>query len=152
MKLLNSTWNTFILFWLDWKKLILKKSKCAFFKKVLHYLGHLLTTDSTKPQNWEDKSNLWDETSHKSKRSQRILGMVGYYRKFINRFADAARPMTKLTRKDAKFEWSDDCQSGFEYLKTCLTESSILKCPSPQKRYVVLTDASDQGAAAVLTQ
>ena len=32
-----------------------------------------------------------------------LLGMVGYYRKFINRFADADRPMTKLTRKDTKF-------------------------------------------------
>ena len=27
-----------------------------------------------------------------------FLDMVGYYRKFICRFADAARPMTKLTR------------------------------------------------------
>ena len=78
-----------------------------------------------------------------------FLGMVGYYRKFISRFADAARPMTKLTRNDTKFEWSDDCQSGFEYLKTCLTESSILKYPNPKKRYVVFTD---QAAAAVLTQ
>ena len=60
--------------------------------------------------------------------------------------------MTKLTRKDTKFEWSDDCQSVFEYLKTCLTESPILKYPNPQKRYVVFTDASDQAAAAVLTQ
>ena len=58
--------------------------------------------------------------------------------------------MTKLTRKDTKLEWSDDCQSGFEYLKTCLTKSLILKYPNPQKRYVVFTDASDQAAAAVL--
>ena len=41
------------------------------------------------------------------------MGIVGYYRKFINRFTDAARPMTKLTRKDAKFEWTDECQIGF---------------------------------------
>ena len=81
-----------------------------------------------------------------------FLGMVGYYRKFISRFADAARPMTKLTRKDSKFEWSDDCQTGFEYMKTCLTEAPILKYPNPHKRYVVFTDASDQAAAAVLTQ
>ena len=77
-----------------------------------------------------------------------FLGMVGFYRKFISRFADAGRPMTKLTRKDTKFVWSDDCQSGFEYLKTCLTESPILKYPNPQNRY----DASDQAATAVLTQ
>ena len=81
-----------------------------------------------------------------------FLGMVGYYRMFICRFADDARPMTKLTKKDTKSEWSGGCQSGFEYLKTCLTESPILKYPNPQKRYVVFTDASDQAAAALLTQ
>ena len=78
--------------------------------------------------------------------------MIGYYRKLISRFAEATMPMTKLTRKDTKFKWSDDCKTGFEYSKTCLTESPILKYPNPQKRYVVFTDASDQAAAAVLTQ
>ena len=88
--------------------------------------------------------------NHKGVRE--FLGMVGYHRKFISRYADAARPVTKFTRKDTKFEWSDDCQSGFEYLKNCLTESPILKYPNPQKRYVVFADASDQAATAVLTQ
>ena len=32
-----------------------------------------------------------------------FLGMVGYYREFISRFAGAARPMTKLNRKATKF-------------------------------------------------
>ena len=130
----------------------LKKSKCTFFKKELHYLGHLLTTDGIKFQTEKMKaiSEMKPPTNEKGVRE--FLGMVGYYRKFISRFADAARPMTKLTRKDTKFEWSDDCQSGFEYLKTCLTGSPILRYPNPQKRYVVFTDDSDQAAAAVLTQ
>ena len=81
-----------------------------------------------------------------------FLGMVGYYQKFINRFADAARPMTKLTRKGVTFEWTDECQIGFDYLKTCPTEAPILKYPDPSKRCVVFTDASDQAAAAILTQ
>ena len=80
------------------------------------------------------------------------LRHVGYYRKFISRFADAGRPMTKLTRKDSKFEWSDGCQTAFEYLKTCLAEAPILIYPNPHKRYIVFTDASDQAAGAVLTQ
>ena len=78
--------------------------------------------------------------------------MVGFYRKFISRFTDAARPTTKPTRKQTKFVWSEDCQVGFNYLKTYLTESLILKYPNPQKRYVVFTDASDQAAATVVTQ
>ena len=57
------------------------------------------------------------KTPTNQKGVREFLGMVGYYRKFISRFADATRPMTKLTGKDTKFEWSDDCQSGFEYLK-----------------------------------
>ena len=51
-----------------------------------------------------------------------FMGMVGYHRKFISRYGDATRPMTKLTRKDTKSEWSDGCMSSFEYLKTSLTD------------------------------
>ena len=122
-------------------KLKLKKSKCAFFKKDLHYLGHLLTTDGVKPQLEKVKAISEMKPPKNQKGFREFLGMVGYYRKFISRFADAARPMTKLTRKDYKFEWSDDCQTGFEYLKTCLTEAPILISPNPHKRYVVFTDA-----------
>ena len=104
-----------------------------------------------KPQTEKIKafSEMIPPTSQK--RIRDFLGMVGYYRKFISRF-DAARPMTKLTRKDTKFKWSDDCQSGFKYLETCFTESPFLKYPNAQKRYVVFTDVSDQAVAVVLTQ
>ena len=130
----------------------LKKSRCAFFKKELHYMGCILTTDGIKNQTEKIKAvcDMRPPTNEKGVRE--FLAMVGYYRKFINRFADAARPMAKLTRKDIKFSWSKECQAGFHYLKTWLTKDPILKYPDPQKRYVVFTDASDQAAAAVLTQ
>ena len=133
-------------------KLKMKKSKDAFFKKELHYLGHLLTTDGVKPQLEKIKAISEMKPPNNPKGVREFLDMVGYYRKFISRFADAARPMTKLTRKDFKFEWSDDCQTGFEYLKTCLTEGPILKCLNPHKRYIVFIDSSDQVAAMVFTQ
>ena len=79
-----------------------------------------------------------------------FLGMVGYYRKFINGFADAARPVMRLTRKDIKLSLSEEWQAGSDYLKICLTKGPILKYPDPQKRYVMFTDASDQAAAASL--
>ena len=81
-----------------------------------------------------------------------FLGMVGYYRKFINRFTYATRPMTKLIRKGVKFEWTDECHIGFDYLMTCLTEAPVLKYLDPSKRYVVFTDASDEAAVAILIQ
>ena len=82
----------------------LKKSKCAFVKKELHYLGHLLITEGIKPQAEKIKtiSKMKPPTNQKGFRE--FVSMVSYYRKFVSRIADAARPMTKLTRKESKFE------------------------------------------------
>ena len=87
----------------------LKKGKCAFFKKALHYLGHLLTTDGIKAQTEKIKGICDMKPPTNQKGVREFLGMVGYYRKFINRFVDAARPMMRLTRKDIKFSWSEEC-------------------------------------------
>ena len=118
-------------------KLRLKKSKCLFFKQELHYPGHLLMTKGIKPQSEKIKAISQMKLPKNQKGVREFLGMVTCYQKFINRFPDATRPMTKLTRKGVKFEWTDECQIGFDYLKTCLTEAPILKYPDPSKRYVV---------------
>ena len=60
--------------------------------------------------------------------------------------------MTKMTRKGVKFEWTYECQLGFDYIKTFLIEALILKYPNASKMYVIFMDASDQAAAAVMTQ
>ena len=129
----------------------MKRIKCSFFKKELHYLGHLLTTECIKPQLEKVKAISELKPPKTQKCIREFLGMVGYYRKFIHRFADAGRPLTKLTRKGTKFEWSNDCQVGFDYLKDCLIKDPVLKYPDPNKRYVVFMDASNQAAAAILT-
>ena len=113
--------------------LMLKKSKCALFKKELHYLGHILTTDGIKPQTEKIKAICDMKPPTNQKGVREFFGMVGYYRKFINRFPGAARPMTRLTRKDIKFSLSEDCQAGFDYLKSCMTKDPILKYPAPEK-------------------
>ena len=51
------------------------------------------------------------------KEIKQFLGLVGYYRKFIPRFADIARPMTNLTKQDVPFEWTLQCQASFEMLR-----------------------------------
>ena len=89
-------------------KLRLKKSKILFFKLELHYLAHLLTTNGIKPQSEKVKAISEMKPARNQKGVRKLLGMVGYYRKFINRFADAAKPMAKLTRKGIKFEWTDE--------------------------------------------
>ena len=81
----------------------LKKSECAFFKKELHYLGNILTTDGIKPQTEKIKAICDMKPPTNQKGVREFLGMAHYYRKFINIFVDAAKPMMRLTRKDIKF-------------------------------------------------
>ena len=85
-------------------KLRVKKSKCLFFKQELHYLGHLLMTNGIKLQLEKIKAISEMKLPKNQKGVKEFLGMVSYYQKFINRFADAATTMTKLTRKGVKFE------------------------------------------------
>ncbi|WMV19109.1 hypothetical protein MTR67_012494 [Solanum verrucosum] len=47
-----------------------------------------------------------------------FLGLAGYYRRFVEGFSSIASPLTKLTQKKVKFQWSDECEKTFSKLKT----------------------------------
>ena len=55
-----------------------------------------------------------------------FLGLVGYYRRFIEDFSRLTVPMTRLTRKGVKFEWNDLCEKAFQELKRRLTSAPIM--------------------------
>ena len=86
------------------------------------------------------------------KEVRQFLGLVGYYRKFIPKFADIARPLTNLTKQDVKFEWLEKCQKTFQLLKDMLLKEPVLKYPDPSKPYTLFTDASKYAWGCVLTQ
>ena len=54
----------------------------------------------------------WPTSRNKSE-VRSILGLIGYYRKFIPNFSERTNPLTKLTRKKAKFHWDDNCYQAF---------------------------------------
>ena len=69
---------------------------------------------------------------------KQFLGLVGYYRKFVPRFADISRVPTHLTKKDVEFKWTQ--------------QAPILGYPDPQASYTLYTDASKYAYAGILTQ
>ena len=87
-----------------------------------------------------------------SKEVKQFLGLVGYYRKFVPRFADISRVLTCLTKKDVEFKWTPKCKNCFQILKEFLQQAPILQYPDPQASYTLYTDASKYAYAGVLTQ
>ena len=81
-----------------------------------------------------------------------FLGLVGYYRKFIQDFAKIARPLTLFTRQKVKFEWTSAHHEAFLKLKDFIIQAPNLWYSNPSKRYIVYTDASDDACRAQLTQ
>ena len=130
----------------------LKNSKCNYFKTHVQYLGHLVSGKGIRPLPEKLDSIKRTPAPTTPKEIKQFLGLVGYYRKFIPRFADIARPMTNLTKQDIPFEWTIQCQAAFELLKEAIITSPILKYPDPNKGYTLFTDASKYAWACVLTQ
>ena len=86
------------------------------------------------------------------KEVKQFLGQVGYYRKFVPRFADISRALTHLTKKDVEFKWTAECENCFQILKGSLQEAPILRYPDPKANYTLYTDTSKYVYAGVLTQ
>nr|GEY88721.1 putative reverse transcriptase domain-containing protein [Tanacetum cinerariifolium] len=64
--------------------------------------------------------------------------------------APFAKPMTKLTQKNVKFDWSEKAEAVFQLLKKKLCSASILALPQESENFVVYCDASRKGLSAVL--
>ena len=131
-------------------KLKLGAAKCTFAAKEVSYLGHRVTEEGLLP----DPSllaairDIPPPTTATEVRS--FLGLAGYYRRYVKGFAAIAAPLHALTRKDAVFHWSEDCQAAFDQLKTRLTKSPITAFPDFSQEFRLYTDASTASSAALL--
>ena len=93
---------------------------------------------------WEQPKSVFEIRS--------FLGLAGYYRRFIEDFFRIAAPMTRLTRKEVKFNWDDRCEEAFQELKRRLTPAPILIVSDKGQGYTVYYDASRAGLGCVLMQ
>ncbi|KAL5516845.1 hypothetical protein EMCRGX_G002271 [Ephydatia muelleri] len=83
---------------------------------------------------------------------QQFLGFANYYRRFIQGFAEVAKPLHRLTEHAVNFSWTAECQEAFENLRSRLTRAPILAFSDYTLPFVLDTDASDLGIGAVLSQ
>ncbi|GKE16074.1 putative nucleotidyltransferase, ribonuclease H [Tanacetum coccineum] len=134
------------------EKLFVKFSKCEFWLQEVHFLDHVVNSkgihvDPSKikaVKNWKPPKTPTEIRS--------LLGLEGYFRRFIVNFSKIAKPLTLLTQKNKKFEWGDEQEITFQTLKGMLCDAPILAIPKGADDFVVYCDASNQGIGCVFMQ
>ena len=104
-----------------------KLSKCSFYQKWIHYLGHNILEQGIEVdpekieaiRGWPTPRNVSDVIY--------FMGLYGYYIRFIVGFSKIYQPITSLQKKGTKFEWTLKCEKNFNLLKELLTSASVLK-------------------------
>ena len=138
---------------LETTNLKLKANKCYFFQKEVKFLGHVVS----------EKGIMTDPDKTKAVREWRIpqsvtelrsfLGFVSYYRRFIKDFAQIAKCLHELTKKNVQWKWTAECDIAFQFLKFKLLSAPILGYPEVNGGLFILdTDASNEAIGAVLSQ
>lgn len=132
--------------------LTLSLKKCRFFYDTVNYLGHEITQTGVRPGDVKSAAIKEYPIPENVKEVRQFLGLTGYFRRFIEKYADIAAPLNELLRKDVEFCWTEARQKAFEKLKGKLIERPVLAVYDPIAEHELHTDASAIAIAGILFQ
>ena len=132
-------------------KLFAKLEKCEFHSDSVEYLSYCLSPEGLTMS--LDKITTiadWPEP-RKVKDIQSFLGFANFYRRFIFNYSDITVPLTRLTQKDAPWNFSEECRRSFNALKHAFTTTPILTHFILDTPITVEMDALDYTVTGILS-
>lgn len=132
--------------------LILNFDKCKFLKRKITFLGHILENGTVKPSREKTSAVRNFPQPKNAKAIQSFLGLTGFFRKFIPKYASVAKPLSELLQKDVKFKFGDSQLCAFNELKRLLCSEPVLRLYNPKAETELHTDASALGYGGCLLQ
>lgn len=128
--------------------LIAKKSKCHLYKETVEFLGYKISAGKIEPLKNKIEAIVNIEQPKDVKAAQRFLGMVNYYRKFIQGCSKISQPISNFIA--GKADWGKEQTKSFESLKKSLSAEPVLLPYDDSFELVLTTDASITGLGGVL--
>ena len=131
----------------------LRPTKCEFEVSKIECLGLVVDGDALSiDQKKADGLHNWPRTLSTVKEVRSVLGVLGYQRPFIPHYADIARPLTALTKKNHPFSWTPECRTALDTLINIVTQGPTLAQPDLSLPFYLQVDASAYATGAILTQ
>ena len=131
--------------------LFTKPEKCEFHTTSTEYLSFCLSPNGLSMSTEKVKAiSDWPEPQ-KVKDIQSFLRFMNFYCQFIHNYSNIVVPLTRLTRKDTPWKFTDDCCSTFNLLKKAFTSAPILTHWVPDAPLVVETDTLDYAVTGILS-
>ena len=119
------------------------------------------------PSNTEPVKSLTENTPKTVGDLCKLLGFLGYFRRYIKDFVRLARPLFQLLQKNGKqmssqtngqlsswtcIEWTDEQQRALQEIAKWLTNPPVLANPDYSQPFILHTDARKDGLGAILYQ
>ncbi|GAU31589.1 hypothetical protein TSUD_54120 [Trifolium subterraneum] len=133
------------------RPLRISESKCLIAQPSIEYLGHVVTAEGVGPGPSKIEAMVNWPTPKYVKQLRGFLGLTGFYRKFVCKYASINAPLTQLLKRDA-FDWNHEVDQAFVALKKAMSEAPVLSLPNFEEKFILETDASGTGMGAVLIQ
>ena len=124
---------------------------CFLVDKVA-YLGFIVSKDGISPDPARVEAVVSWPIPRNVSEVKGFLGLTGWCRIFIQKYAIIASALTELLKKDEAFTWNEKCQEAFQELKDKLSSYPVLKLPDFNKVFEAVVDACGQGIGGILKQ
>ena len=128
-----------------------KAKKCKLFLSSIEYLGHIVANGAYSADPEKVSKILQWPVPKTGGEIASFLGLCGYYRELVPKFAEIADPLYRQVHT-LELVWTDDLNSAFEQLKRAITSEKIVRIADPQLPFILQTDASSVAIGAVLLQ
>jgi len=137
-------------------KLTAKPSKVEIAFQSLEFLGHMVGKGTIRPEQSKVDKIMKVPVPQTRKQVRSLLGLTGFYRRYIPGYATVTAPLTELTKETGTarkpLPWTEDCQKALDKLQQLMSAKPILRLPDMEKSFTLRTDASSTGLGAVLLQ
>ena len=138
-------------------ELSIKLSKCQLFRNKIEFLGHEVSLAGIRPL--KSKIAAIQELAPPStvRQVRQLLGLFGYYRKFVKDYSRVAKPITDLLQGHTeasvkRIVWPDAADAALKLLKKELSDRVLLSFPDYSYPLDIHCDASSIGIGGVLSQ